>query len=440
MQLVAYGAQDVYLTGNSQITFFKSLYRRHTSFSIESIQQTFSGSVSPGSRVTAVISRNGDLLHRMWLEITLPATSTSGDGTYYVQSVAHAILESAEIEIGGQRIDKVYGRWMDIWQSLSGRSEKRKGYEYMTGTPSDVAQLETPLICRGPTTFYLPLNFWFSKGSAGQALPLIALQYHEVRLTLELAPVSKWVRSLTGTTVTAGSVSVASDFVKLYCDFIFLDTEERRRFAQVSHEYLIEQLQFTGKEFASLGESKSIRLNMNHPCKELIWACYYPESEVPSTAEKGGFSPFYNGFINPDLVSGTSPYLNATADVDLRSNCPVDEVGLQLNGHERFAARKGSYFSLVQPYQHHTCVPDLSWPGVYSFSISPEEHQPSGALNFSRIDSALLTLKMKASPTAAEDAYVHDGSSAKSYDVFVYSVNYNVLRILSGMGGLAFSN
>ena len=421
MQLVAYGAQDVYLTGNPQITFFKSLYRRHTSFSIESIEQTFQGSVNPGSRITAVISRNGDLLHRMFLEIDLP--SLDGTTAAYVQNLAHTIVESAEIEIGGQRIDKVYGRWMTLWKSLTCKEEKKEGYKRMTGSGLDVTTQTKALKPAQATKLFLPLDFWFSKGSAGQALPLIALQYHEVRVTIQLADVSAWLRSVDSgdKTVTGPATALPSPktiptpFVKLFCDFIYLDTEERRRFAQVSHEYLIEQLQFTGVEATSVSQADTkVRLNFNHPCKLFAWMC---SKATPGAASADPHStrvdPAESSDLSGDLTTGVNP---------------VELVGLQLNGHERFKPRSGEYFTLVQPYQHFTRVPTTDFPGVYSFCISPEEHQPSGALNMSRVDNAQMTFTL--TPAARSSVF----------NIYIYAVNYNVLRILSGMGGLAFSN
>ena len=176
----------------------------------------------------------------------------------------------------------------------------------------------------------------------------------------------------------------------LYVDYVYLDTDERRRFAQVSHEYLIEQLQFTGDETAT----QNIKLNFNHPVKEIVWV------EKDGDAKVGDYK------------------------------CTYDNAQLSLNSHERFSKRKPMYFQLVQPYQHHERVPvteaDQSMINVYSFALKPEEHQPSGTCNMSRIDNATLKL---------ENITSGDGSVVK-----VFAVNYNVLRLMSGMGGLAYSN
>uniref|UniRef100_A0A6C0J213 Major capsid protein N-terminal domain-containing protein n=1 Tax=viral metagenome TaxID=1070528 RepID=A0A6C0J213_9ZZZZ len=447
MQLVAYGMQDVYLTGNSQITFFKNLYRRHTNFSCEAVEQTFqSNSTSFGNKLVAVISRNGDLLHRLWLEVSL---KESTEDTTYVSKFGHALIKSAEVEIGGQRIDKIYGRFTHLWHKLSCRAEKEAGYELMTG--NDGPDFVSGNGMQTARKLYIPINFWFSKGSAGAALPLIALQYHEVRISIELAAKSEVLRTRAAdkdtqlanngasnvsveeevgiyTTGSSTDIEGMADPPKLYSDFFYLDTDERRRFSQMSHEYLIEQLQFTGSEVTSaLGSEAvpfSMRLNFNHPTKAIYWT-----TEITGHNEKA-VNPFYNGWRLTEPAQIKS--LVASGDyAEYHDNCPIDDVQLQLNGHERFSTRKGSYFHLCQPYQHHTRVPYDHWVGMYSFCLSPEEHQPSGALNFSRIDNASLKLKFKR---------LHTGTTGHTRTVYVYAVNYNVLRILSGMGGLAFSN
>jgi len=449
MQLVAYGMQDVYLTGNSQITFFKNLYRRHTNFSCEAVEQTFqSNSTSFGNKLVAVISRNGDLLHRLWLEVSLKESNAT---TTYVSKFGHALIKSAEVEIGGQRIDKIYGRFTHLWHKLSCRAEKEAGYELMTG--NDGPDFVSGNGMQAARKLYIPINFWFSKGSAGAALPLIALQYHEVRISIELAAASEVLRTrapnASGTSLLANNgtddtaveetviaysgngIDGMADTPKLYSDFFYLDTDERRRFSQMSHEYLIEQLQFTGSEVTSTlgGEAVpfSMRLNFNHPTKALYWS-----TELTGENDKA-VNPFYNGWrvTEPANIKG----LVTSGDyAEYHDNCPIDSVQLQLNGHERFSVRSGSYFHLCQPYQHHTRVPYDHWVGMYSFCLSPEEHQPSGALNFSRIDNASLKLKFKPMPSG------HGLTSPTTRTVYVYAVNYNVLRILSGMGGLAFSN
>jgi hypothetical protein len=382
MQLVAYGAQDIYLTGNPQITFFKVVYRRHTNFSCESIEQTFNGTVDFGKRVTATISRNGDLIKGMWLEMQVTVAAAVADYGF-----GNAIVKTAELEIGGQLIDRHYGEWMDIWTELSVPEGKRAIYDAMVGNTT-AADPPTGLTI-ATHQLDVPLQFWFCR-NPGLALPLIALQYHEVKLVLEL-------NTAANLALGAGSSVSSALSCKLYVDYVFLDTDERRRFAQISHEYLIEQVQFTGDEsVAASSSSKKIDLAFNHPCKELIWVHHASSATLLD-------------FGNTHLMTSAL---------------------LQLNGHDRFSERRAEYFSNVQQYMHHTHGARQGQGQTiycYSFALQPEEHQPSGTCNFSRIDNATLTLK--------------SSGSAFTAGVFkVFAVNYNVLRIMSGMGGLAYSN
>jgi hypothetical protein len=545
MQLVAYGAQDIYLSGNPQITFFKVVYRRHTNFSMESIQQTFNGDVGFDKKVTCTISRNGDLISKMYLEIDLAAlpvyyqtnnttnqfsyqgnifdgehkyftklyskpdkTQLDDAGLFYIENnnmpmlitntntdvnitavhgkdistgeatvfisgfynddinstfiysqvfigqqlteqltyghehfddnkqyttipvdgeeqyvpvykndtvqiraeydgeiydvvnqnftsvqyveetaenipfppqewIGHKIIDYVEVEIGGQRIDKHYGDWLAIWNELTQTEGHWDGYKQMVEG----------------SKLYIPLQFWFNR-NPGLALPLIALQYHEVKLNIKFASKQNTYTNLTTVGIDDRThVADWSDFdgigdmqsASLYVDYIYLDTDERRRFAQVSHEYLIEQLQFTGDE----NVKSKIKLNFNHPVKELIWV-----EKLGGDQPTGEFATSYT------------------------------KANIQLNGHDRFSSREPSYFQLVQPYQHHTRIPVNQDISVYSFSLQPEEHQPSGTCNMSRIDNATLYL---------ENAF--NGNTIK-----VFAINYNVLRVMSGMGGLAYSN
>jgi hypothetical protein len=576
MQLVAYGAQDVYLTGNPQITFWKVTYRRHTNFAMESIEQTFNGQCDFGKRVQCTISRNGDLAYRTYLQVTLPEIEAlNGNASLTEQNnggivaprwldyPGEHLISMVEVEIGGQRIDRQFGDWMHIWNQLTLTAEAKRGYDQMVGHTTQLTYLanangddpdrpcgtcNTAQTCEirnalPETTLYVPLQFWFCR-NPGMALPLIALQYHEVKITLELRPIQEMLWAVTAassgpatgmpTVAAAGSskdqknpnaYKVALVAASLYVDYIFLDTDERRRMAQNPHEYLIEQVQFTGDE--SIGSSSNrIKLNFNHPVKELIWVvqpdchvdycgstygCDQTGANAPSCSDCGCEGPLFSahgaqpfnytdaadvlpnsvfnyvplsdantgGFVGePDTTycdeilngaygggyaagnvpgacedggagSGVVPgddddgkaragYVSTAlgvvaAQVALDRHCwgsnPVVTAKLQLNGQDRFSEREGTYFDLVQPYQHHTRNPDTGI-NVYSFALRPEEHQPSGTANFSRIDSANLVLVVSANTV----------TGSKTAKVRVYAVNYNVLRVMSGMGGLAYSN
>ena len=445
MQLVAYGAQDIYLTGNPQITFFKVVYRRHTSFSMESIEQTFNGSADFGKKVTSTISRNGDLIHKTYLQVVLPSvtvpkqspSSTERNGFRWLNWVGHILVKTCELEIGGQRIDKHYAAWLHIWNELTQTPGHALGYANMVGNVPELTSLKeattTDVVVPGKT-LYIPLQFFYCR-NPGLALPLIALQYHEVKINVELAPVEDCYWSgvaADSTSAYATDMSIARPGslaqCSLWVDFIYLDTSERRRFAQVSHEYLIDQLQFTGDE-STTGSNFKAKLNFNHPVKEIIWVVQPNDhTSVNSAAAHGkqwfNFTDADDSRNNSDVVL---QQLSGSGGTIPTGENPVVRAKIQLNGHDRFAERSGSYFNLVQPYQHHTNVPSKGI-NVYSFALMPEEHQASGTCNMSRIDNATLQLSLT-------DATVANGARVK-----VFAVNYNVLRIMSGMGGLSYSN
>jgi len=409
MQLVAYGAQDIYLTGNPQITFFKVVYRRHTNFSMEAIEQTLNGTPDFDGNVDCTISRNGDLIHKMYVEFNVGEVLGSNTGAVHA-NVGHTILKEMELEIGGQRIDKHYSHWLTTWNELTDHNptgskmtllpaaaiplEQVAGgiasslepteYQKMSFNHIGVGSLVATSKTKTPSA-YVPLQFWFCR-NVGLALPLIALQYHEVKLKIKFCP----------DTDIADTTGKSLQNIKLWVDYIYLDTDERRRFAQVSHEYLIEQLQ----TIKVSSENGSQIFNFNHPVKELIWI----GEEDDSGAEGAG--------------SGTPRIIDSAS-----------KFKIKLNGHDRFSERTCDYFTKTQVYQHHsgfggTTVPESI--AVYSFALKPEEHQPSGTCNFSRIDNSELVISNSASGGAP--------------NLRIYAVNYNVLRIMSGMGGLAYSN
>jgi len=524
LQLVSYGAQDIYISGSPQITFWKVLYKRHTNFAMESIEVTFNGQADFNKRVTAVINRNADLMYRTYLQVVLPAVdlpSTSLNRFRWLNFIGHRLVKTVELEIGGQRIDRQYGDWMQIWTQLSQDKGTIEALNDMIGNTHDLvlmkdrrgyaldascagSELTNTCAPRSGTparTLYIPLQFWFCR-NPGLAIPLIALQYHEVRINVEF---EQWINCTYYELATSvpPAVSIQSlTAASLYIDYIYLDTEERRRFAQQTHEYLIEQLQFTGAE-AITSSSNKIQLNFNHPVKELVWVVQrdsfvdctpnqpfinevngcqpfnYTDDfstegivmdvlargslatggttgTVPTVAGDGPSGPYFPGGIGtpglgPSLngaswldtnsaagdqgivFEDTTNYLLAKVILDSGVKCegknPVEVAKLQLNGQDRFTEREGRYFSRVQPYQHHSRTP-AQGINVYSFALKPEEHQPSGTCNFSRIDKATLQLTVS----------VNTVRSGRTAQVRVYAVNYNVLRVMSGMGGLAYSN
>ena len=443
MQLVAYGAQDIYLTGNPQITFFKVVYRRHTNFSMETISQTFDSSVDFGKKCSVTIARNGDLVNGMILEVKLPELyQTPGTSTSvsWVDGIGNSLIKSVEVEIGGQQIDKHYGEWLDIWGELNVKKDHRDAYDTMVGNTyaSDDADPADSAKGHG-VTLYVPLRFWFNR-NPGLALPLIALQYHEVKINLELEESAKLVRSdvaISGVVQMgeSGGSNAALTSCELLVDYIYLDTDERRRFAQVSHEYLIEQLQFTGTESLTSGSGNAnIDLNFNHPVKQLNWIVqnetYLTTASGPSTTDTKR-----RATGNQKLRYSALPNIKGRYDT-------FQKAKIQLNGHDRMSERDSDYFRLVQNVNHSEVSPSKTIY-TYSFGLKPSEHQPSGTCNFSRIDNAKLNLTFDTSTTSEntnDAAAPYTGQMGSGVEVKVFATNYNVLRIMSGMGGLAYSN
>ena len=427
LQLVAYGAQDAYITGNPHITFWKVLFKRHTNFAVEAFRVNFTGMPTYGQRVVAIVNRNADLIWKTYVEVTLPATDASAAVKWTggaQRRLGYLLLKQIEVEIGGQIIDRHYGEWLYLWETLTADFDTSIKLDSMVG--GQYNSLDTSAVsCQGrPDVLYVPLQFWFNR-NPGLALPLIALQYHEVRFNITLEDSINLVEGAAATGASLAAAAAALPALKdmaLYIDYVYLDVEERRRFAQASHEYLIEQLQYSGQQTITTGSGR-IDLTLNHPVKELIWVfqdARYTDCSLP-TGLKYTVPFTYNDIVNRGRI--------------------------QLNGQDRFDERYGDYFWKVQPYQHHTgggfnrfigetaVIPKTANPiNMYSFAISPEEHQPSGTCNFSRIDTATLVYD---SVIGAAGSYP---SKTYPYNFRMYAVNYNIFRIMSGMGGLAYSN
>lgn len=624
MQLVAYGAQDVYLTGNPQITYFKVVYRRHTNFSMECIELPLD-SAGFGKRNTVQVLRNGDLATRMYLRVVLPAVDENvapfvendvfNTRVAWVKRVGHALINNIELTIGGSQIDKHWGTWMDVWYELTHTYDQERGYRAMIGDVPELTELRGAEEAGGAILpqyeLYIPLQFSFNRNT-GLALPLIALQYHEVRFNIEFNSAADLLVS-SGVQDLEGVNSLQFAEAGLMVDYIYLDSEERRRMAQVGHEYLIEQLQFNSPDSISTGNTTSTnvkhKLEFNHPTKEIVFVpqlgcwnvnggqaflTYSGERDEAAAVEYGaqnaaagmfmcasgavvgwnrlalpsvaGLSSQYvkptntdasrNGvditvlvnnttaqnkifdglYFNPNVLGNNNVHLSdklssvlVTIDIsgapagastaggfarvitstttgvtnfvdfgvasptpsllptdavtvlshtltladlsvpvadlndaraaayigvanpfdvvvqdptnyglDLNGNGNlVSTAQLKLNGHDRFDIQNGPYFNYVQPHQHHTRTP-ADGVNVYSFALNPEQHQPSGSANLSRIDTTLLNVQY--ADNLRTDGNVALDSLFDNTVVNIYAFSYNVLRIMSGMGGLAYAN
>ena len=454
LQLVAQGKQDVFLTGNPQITWFKMVYRRYTNFAIESQQIYFDGDPDFGKRVTALVPRRGDLLGPIIMEVVLPyVTMSDGSSGVYVNSTGYSLIEEISLEIGEQEIDKQTGEWMEIWTTLTTPASQRDALNNMIGRVDGLNQ--APTVVAAPTCsvggykygavkLYIPLQFWFNK-NPGLYLPLLAMQYHPIRINMKIRDLAGMISN---TNITQGCSALQPQptsivDVRLYGDYVYLDTEERRRFVANTHEYLIEQIQYTPPVTITEGvNTQNVRLEFNHPLRELIWV------------------------VQRDIMNTTHEWFNFGSTSSYESGISRDilqDGNLQVDGYDRFDPRDSGYFRIVQPYQYHTTTDIKKFIYVYSFALRPEEMQPSGSLNASRIDNMNLILNLR--PDSNEPLtiaiplndingnplYNADGTRLTrdvinpSYvpnrgkaHVRVYAKNHNVLRIVNGFAGLLF--
>lgn len=425
IQLTSLGTQDNYLVSNPQYSFFKAVYRRHTNFSIESVQQSFNQNPKiESTNLVSKLTNAGDLVHHIWLDVSLfnEGFSLNDPGEHYAawtNSTGYALIKEYEILIGGKRIDIHYSKWLDIYNELTDHNDsewitvnKHASKELYLVTSSDLPNLR----------LHIPLKFWFCR-KVSLALPLIALQYHDV----EIRVLTRNINTLINTNAdTTGATPVSKPpEMNLWVDFIYLDNDERKRFAENTHEYLIEQVQHIEVDSVQSIE----RINFNFPVKEIIWTLQ--NNTVRQEKE------FKNGVTNIDTASNKSTELNNTNDYFCyqTTNTNIEELygGVQneafstfkllINGNDRFSERKASYFRLCQPIQAGHNLPSKHIY-MYSFALKPGEYQPSGTCNFSRMNDVRMQ-------------FTGDISNST---LNVYAVNYNVLRIKSGMGGLAFTS
>lgn len=400
IQLLAVGIQDIYLIGNPQITFFKTVFKKYTNFSLESMQQSIDGRPDFGQQIEVTIERKGDLVKDIILDILLPILPS---GYYWTNGIGNILVKQVDLEIGGQLIDRHYSEWLDIWSQLTINESKIGSYNSMVGNYNSISSMEANALAQ--LRLHVPMFFWFNKDYA-MTLPIIALQYHQVVLKITLRDFASCYRNNTSTTLLSNASYQIQQF-RVWADYVLLDMEERRNFAQTSHEYLIEQVQFAGDEFiAKTSGAVSKQLFFNHPVKELYWV------------------HVRNDFEQTNINTGNQQ-LDYSLSTDIET---FGEAVLQLNGIDRFDKRPANYFRLVQNYQFHNHYSSKNIY-TYSFSIYPEKQQPSGCCNLSKITNTNLYLN-----------YFNIDHSQNDMILKVYAVNYNIFKIMSGMGGLSFSN
>lgn len=426
LQLVATGKEDIFLFGNPQMTFFKKVYQRHTNFAIESMPMYFDGSPTFGQRVTCVVPRYADLLGQVYLDVTLPRlTLTDGTPVSYVNAIGHALIQEVSLEIGEQEIDRQTGEWMEIWTQFATSASQRDALNAMIGRADGFS---APDFIPGPASeglrLHIPLQFFFCQDN-GLALPLIALQYHPVRINLKLAPLQGLFWSPDLVTDISGCLQVAPAEITnmmLWGDYVYLDVEERRRFVSAPQEYLITQVQYTPPIGITGNQTTAtVQADFNHPVREFFFVLQ--RDFMQQAHEPFNYSSLAIGEpLDPALL----PYFLPT---QVRTDLLGTAV-LQLDGYDRFQARNAFHFRVVQPYKVHTTTPVDSFIYNYPFAVKPEDAAPSGSLNTSRVDTVVwqLTMNSVLSPAVRGNCHVR-----------IYATNHNVLRVVSGFGGVLFT-
>ena len=417
--LAAYGAQDVYLTGNPQITFFVAVYRRYTNFSIINTPQYFTGNFDFGTKVYCPIERVGDLMSSVFLRVKLPsllpyAYTDDNDNAvefFWINAVGHALIKIIEIEIGGNVIDRQYGVWLEIWSELTVPVGKKEGYNSMVGKTNNPVNFSN----NQELLLYVPLQFWFCR-NIGLALPLIALQYQEVRINVTTRNYSELIISSTGELIASSPNKnpLEITYANLEVDYVYLEENERKIFTRNNLQYLIEQLQVYATSLEPKNRqvqgSQFINFNFNHPMKELVWVIQ--NTEVLTTYPYGG-----NEWFN----FSTQSYKNGV----INGKDPMLEGRFIFNGQDLTEHKPSKYYRTIVPYQRHTNVPN-NYIYVYSFALHPEEYQPSGTCNFSRIDNQELHMTLSLEIEASI--------------IQLFGLNVNILNIAEGMAGVEYSS
>ena len=455
------GSEDVFITGSPQITFFKAVYRRHTNFAIEikdgSTESNSTTRADQDCDLSYKISKNGHLLYRMWLDVYLfaptytPATEhTVGEYINWTNNTAHAYLKECKIGITGQDIDTHTGHWLDIYNEMNdingsdhlGLNKHQAKNTYLKSNTSRLKDLQLSI----------PLQFWFCR-NPGLALPIAALQKSAITLKLKLRNPQELV-NLSGTPPTTLAKITKPPVLKLFYEIIHLADDEARRFIQNKHEYLIETLQ----SYDTTLTDTVLISNFSHPIKELIWVMIdnrknngtlMSRPNIDSTLNTAGTSegvvsnivgtPQGNDYFN--YMCGTLENYNNTNNIILesaggggniygtgRKYCEwFNTCVLKLDSTERFSTQKAVYFRTTQPSHYKGFIPKKHIYS-YSFALNPTEYTPSGSVNFTQIDNKVLHFTNVINNTAF-DVKIH-----------IFGINYNIFRIMSGMGSLIYSN
>jgi hypothetical protein len=442
LQLVAHGKQDLFLTGNPQISFFKMVYRRHTNFAIESQPMYFDGTPNFGQRITCLIPRRGDLLGKVYLEVTLPTLrDTSGNTLSYTNSVGHALIQEITFEVGEQEIDRQTGEYMEIWTQFTTSSNQRSALNEMIGRLEQYNLIGiTPGAASSGLRLLIPLHFFFCS-SPGLYLPLIALQYSPIRINITLRPLQQlfWItppippatqENWRPTCTVQVDCTTQISSIMLWGEYVYLDVEERRNFVNTTHEYIIEQVQYTPPfSVTAQQNSATVQVDFNHPLKEFFFVIQ--RDSMIYRNEWFNYSSLAIGEIYASSLINYIATTTAANRIDL-----LTSARLQLDGYDRFTERGPEYFRLQQPYEHHTTTPVNSYIYNYSFALRPEDVQPTGTMNASRIDSIVWQFQLN---TILSNPALPTWQQRGSCRITIYGRNYNVFRVINGFGGLLFT-
>lgn len=397
VELISRGQQDTYIIGNPQMSYFTSVYKRHTNFSIEPIRQIFNEIADFGKKVTCIIEKKGDILSDILLDIELPALANNVSWT---NGIGNFMIDYIELQLGGEPIDRIYGDMMDIWYELTTDLSVKNAYYKMVGKFITFTRTTQT----GALHLLVPLPFWFCR-SISQALPIISMQYTDVKVVVQFKSFEQcWYKKTDASPPTNIHITAAS----LICNFVYLDVFERTKFAKTQlYEFLIEQFQINNSySMVATTINFNVPLNFNHPIKELYWT--YRTNIATQNNDYYNYGNILNSnTVNEQIIE------------------PFTNVQLKYNGNNRFELLPAVFFRLYQQYKHHSSFAD-AYVYVYTFALEPEDHQPSGTCNFSKLDDVRFNFTM--CPNIDEGI------------VNVYAVNYNVLRIQQGMCGIMFSS
>ena len=401
LDLVAKGGQDVFFICNPQITFFKKVYKRHTNFAVDYHKFFLDADADFGKMTRIFVPRQGDLVKNLYLHIELPQLVANSDAVSYVNFIGYNLIENIELYLGGTLVDRQTGEWLYVKNELYTNEDKKKGVYKMVG--GNNFSVYSSYSGNQGGTYIVPLGFWFGD-DIGNAIPMVAMQYSEIEIRIKFRDFNKlWISSDGNPPI--GNYNITS--CQLSTEYIYLDSKERKEMAQSSHEFIIKQIQYSlNNNIIPNDKRRKFTLNFNHPVIELI---FFVQNK---------------GVKNIGIDIGND-WLNFSKTIVPPFKNPIKNAKLILNGQDRTPELTDKELRFYTLLEKHTAIPN-NFIYVYSFSLHPENEQPSGSCNFSRFDNKEIELEFE--------------DDIESSDFRVYAINYNILRISKGICGLAYIN